>query len=72
MGHRNIDRLARVTWLLAHQDQWEGMASAADPRRETIIKAMQAAGLFSVNTRWQDVRLMNFINAARKQRRSAA
>lgn len=65
-------RQAKVDWLLAHQDLWEGFPRGeqhTDPRQKSIVDEMKKARLISKSTYYPDVNLYNLIVEAREQRR---
>lgn len=61
-------KAAKVEWLLAHPDIWQGYPNQTRNHR-TVFAFMQAAGLYTDGVRWQEVDITPLISAARKERR---
>lgn len=63
---------AKIDWLLAHQNLWEGFPwgqYGKHERQKVIVEAMKREGLVSKTTYYPDVALHNLIIEARRQRR---
>jgi len=67
--HTKSTRHDKLTWLLNHQDLWEGWEELGDPRKREIFDLMVKEGLVSEKTYWRDLNLTRLINEARILRR---
>lgn len=73
-GVKHTSKADRIAWLLAHPTLWLGYSPDFRnvAKEKVLIEAMQADGLYSRETRWQDINLHKILNQARLQRRLAA
>ena len=70
----NQRRQARIDWLLAHPEMWQGWVADSEggdtrKRKREIVEAMRRDGVISETTYWVDVQLTNLIKDARRQKR---
>lgn len=72
-GVKHTTKAQRIAWLLANPTLWLGYPDVRNVVKErALMEAMRAAGLYSQETRWQDVSLHKIVNQARLQRRLVA
>lgn len=63
---------AKAEWLLEHPKLWLGYSEENKEQFDnTIIGALQDAGLLSLNTRKKDCSVSSWVSLARKMRRDA-